>query len=88
MEIRDELLSPFFIKASGESFDLYEEREVQDGKRAGELSEINRGYFLSLESALKRVTQLKVADSAEVATIKQYIETYKAVSDSLLSITQ
>lgn len=87
MEIRDELLNPFFIKADGDSFDLYEEREVQDGKRAGELTNINRGYFLSLGSALKRITQLKVADSAEVATIKQYIETYKNVSDSLLNIT-
>jgi hypothetical protein len=88
MEIRDELLNPFFIKTDGESFDLYEEREVQDGKRAGELTSVNRGYFLSLESALKRVTQLKVAGLADIVTIKQYIEAYKDVSDSLLNITQ
>ena len=88
MEIRDQSLSPYFIKANGESFDLYEEKEVQEGKRVGEINEVSRGYFVSVESALKRVAQLKTSESSDVATIKQYIETYKRVSGQLAGILQ
>lgn len=87
MIIKDSTTKPFLIKTNGESFDLYEEKEIQDGKRAGENTEINRGYFISLESAVQRMVQLKVSNGDEVVSLSKYVEAYKETTNKLLLLT-
>ena len=86
MNIEDKLIEPYFIKSDGESFDLYEKKVIQSGKNEGQVTETVRGYYISLEGVLKRIVQLKVANSNDVLTLKDYLTQYNQLSGEIAEV--
>jgi hypothetical protein len=79
MTIKDKLLEPYQIHFDGSQYTVgklvYSPKWNKDSFQA-------ISYNISLESALKKVTNLKVSDSEDSLTILEYVELYKKMLNS------
>lgn len=51
-------------------------------KKGNEVTQI-MGYFSSLDVAIKRITQATLAEKEETVTLKEYVEEFKSVLNSI-----
>lgn len=83
MEIRDEKMEPFFIKATVRSYDVY--RDLNKVDNNGNPIYDNEGYYSELRSALKKVVQIKMAEGEDQSSLREYIEEFNQLLNNFIN---
>lgn len=86
-KIKDNSIHPFIIHV-GDSFDVFEEKTIKEGKNAGNLSESLVGYYASLPIALNVIITEKTKRSypeKEIITLAEYYKTFETVTADIKS---
>lgn len=73
--VKDKIIDPYQIRIEDNCFTVFEPTGKQD-KLGNDLNNI-KGYYSTLDSALRRIVQEKIANSQDVYTLEELITTYK-----------
>ena len=76
VEIRDESISPYYIVHEEKQYTLMKENNT-----------LSVGYYTTLNSALKRINELKMLEdnAGSSMTLTNYLKEYKQLNDNILN---
>lgn len=87
MKIKDESLSPYIIKTTDYSFDVFEEHiSGEDSNNPGSIIEKNIGYFTDIESALNKIVKLKVNNRCNEANLSTYFTLMREEKNKIFKV--
>lgn len=84
MTIRDKKLHPYIIKASHNSYDVYEEVKPK-GKPVYEKP---IGYFTTLDNALKRISRLHLSQKNKELDLSQYLKELNKANKAIIKAVE
>lgn len=88
MEIIDQVIEPFKINVSDNSFDVYEKVQGQSKEGKPIEYEKNIGYFGSLYKAIQRIRHLQLARGTEIVDLTEYMEKARSLNTKLQNTIQ
>lgn len=74
----------YTIDVEPSCFSAYQHGTQQKGKNIGEPTKSPLGYFSTLSSAVKKITQNHMSEQDEVITLKDYAERVEAAYTELM----
>lgn len=91
MKIKDQLLEPYYINVTDNSYDVIKEVKVSDvkSKNFGKITEQNFGYFSKLDNALLKIAKLKLIKNNQEINLSSYINAYRDMLEKIkLALTE